>query len=58
MEWTEGAEWIMTPERDTESTKPVRGFGGWGQAIADICIRQWGTQPETLIPLLEELEEK
>lgn len=52
------SKWVMTPERDTESTKPVQGFKGWGQAIADICIRQWGKQPEILLPLLAELEDK
>ena len=55
-EWMEGATWIMPPERDTEDAQPVRGLKGWGQALAEICVRQYGNDPATLVPLLEKLE--
>lgn len=44
----------MPPQQDSANVKPAN----WAQALADICIRQYGSDPAVLVPLLEKLEEK
>ena len=55
-DWMKSAAWIMRTAQDTKDARPVRGLEGWGQALAEICIQQWGGDPGTLVPLLEKLE--
>ena len=50
------SEWVMPAIREPESVKPASGWDGPMQTIADICLRQWANDPETLLPLLESME--
>ena len=51
----EQGNWIVKPSREDESVKPRVTYA---QFLAETFINQWASEPETLVPLLEKLEDK